>query len=149
MDSPIRIQRRRVRGYKFPENTFFVGRPGRWGNMFKTGQQEGLGGDVVYVSTEGRRQTTDEWIVLCVVKEGSGPKMVHDLYWHVVNGDADAIQRMLELSPKEMMDINRWIKTFEDYDVTELRGKNLACYCPLDFEHCHASVLLFFANRNK
>ena len=30
-------------------------------------------------------------------------------------------------------------------DVSELRGKNLACWCGLDAE-CHADVLLEFAN---
>ena len=29
---PIRIQRRRSRGWKMPENTVYVGRPGKWGN---------------------------------------------------------------------------------------------------------------------
>jgi hypothetical protein len=29
---------------------------------------------------------------------------------------------------------------------TELRGKNLACFCPLD-QPCHADVLLEIANR--
>ena len=31
-------------------------------------------------------------------------------------------------------------------DVTELRGKNLACWCPLN-EPCHADVLLDWANK--
>ena len=31
--------------------------------------------------------------------------------------------------------------------VQELRGKDLACWCPLD-ESCHADVLLEYANRN-
>ena len=31
--------------------------------------------------------------------------------------------------------------------VQELRGKNLACWCPLD-KPCHADVLLELANRN-
>lgn len=31
-------------------------------------------------------------------------------------------------------------------DPTELRGKNLACWCPLD-QPCHADVLLELANR--
>ena len=31
-------------------------------------------------------------------------------------------------------------------DLSELRGKNLACYCPLD-QPCHADVLLELANR--
>lgn len=30
-------------------------------------------------------------------------------------------------------------------DLTELRGKNLACWCPLD-QPCHADVLLELAN---
>ena len=31
---PIRIQRRRTRGWKMPPNTVYVGRPTRWGNPF-------------------------------------------------------------------------------------------------------------------
>ncbi len=31
-------------------------------------------------------------------------------------------------------------------DLEQLRGKNLACYCPLD-QPCHADVLLDLANR--
>lgn len=34
---PIRIQRKRTRGWKMPENTVYVGRPGKWGNPFKPG----------------------------------------------------------------------------------------------------------------
>lgn len=30
-----RIQRKRVKGWKMPPNTIYVGRPTRWGNMFK------------------------------------------------------------------------------------------------------------------
>ena len=33
-------------------------------------------------------------------------------------------------------------------DVSELRGKNLACWCPLD-KPCHADALLELANRPK
>lgn len=32
---PVRIQRKRTKGWKMPENTVSVGRPGRWGNPFK------------------------------------------------------------------------------------------------------------------
>jgi hypothetical protein len=31
---PVRIQRQRIKGWKMPENTVYVGRPGRWGNPF-------------------------------------------------------------------------------------------------------------------
>jgi hypothetical protein len=33
-DRPMRIQRRRVRGWRMPPNTISVTRPGRWGNPF-------------------------------------------------------------------------------------------------------------------
>lgn len=34
---PERIQRKRTKGYKMPENTVSVTRPGKWGNPFKIG----------------------------------------------------------------------------------------------------------------
>lgn len=30
-----RIQRKRIRGWRMPPNTVYVGRPGKWGNPFK------------------------------------------------------------------------------------------------------------------
>ncbi|HUX57116.1 MAG TPA: DUF4326 domain-containing protein [Bacteroidales bacterium] len=32
---PKRIQRKRTKGWKMPENTIYVGRPSKWGNPFK------------------------------------------------------------------------------------------------------------------
>lgn len=34
MEKPTRIQRKRTAGWKMPENTVYVGRPGMWGNPF-------------------------------------------------------------------------------------------------------------------
>ena len=34
MSQPIRVQRKRVKGYRHPENTKFVGRPTKWGNPY-------------------------------------------------------------------------------------------------------------------
>jgi len=33
-DKPERVQRKRTRGWRMPENTVYVGRPSRWGNPF-------------------------------------------------------------------------------------------------------------------
>lgn len=33
-----RIQRKRTKGWKMPENTIYVGRPTKWGNPFKVGK---------------------------------------------------------------------------------------------------------------
>lgn len=35
--NPVRIQRKRIKGWTMPPNTVSVTRPGRWGNPFKIG----------------------------------------------------------------------------------------------------------------
>lgn len=49
-------------------------------------------------------------------------------------------------------DFQEWVDTMPDADrafffdrLKELRGKNLACYCPLN-KPCHADILLRLAN---
>ena len=37
MIQPVRIQRKRVKGWKMPENTVYVGRPTPFGNQFYVG----------------------------------------------------------------------------------------------------------------
>jgi hypothetical protein len=34
-----RIQRKRTKGWRMPDNTVYVGRPSKWGNPFKVGGQ--------------------------------------------------------------------------------------------------------------
>lgn len=36
--TPVRVQRRRAKGWRMPENTVYVGRPTKWGNPFKPGR---------------------------------------------------------------------------------------------------------------
>ena len=35
MNKPKRIQRKRTKGWRMPENAVYVGRPSKWGNPFK------------------------------------------------------------------------------------------------------------------
>ena len=95
--SPRRIQRRRTKGWRMPENTVSVCRPGKWGNPFPMEFNDEHGRRVAVWNYELWIQGTDE-----------GQRV------------ADAARR-------------------------ELRGKNLACWCPLD-QACHADVLLRVAN---
>lgn len=37
-NAPRRVQRQRAKGWKMPENTISVTRPGRWGNPFPIGE---------------------------------------------------------------------------------------------------------------
>lgn len=36
---PIRVQRKRTKGWKMPENTVYVGRGSKWGNPFSIGKE--------------------------------------------------------------------------------------------------------------
>ncbi len=92
MSKPIRIQRKRTRGWKMPENTVYVGRPTRWGNRH-------------------------------------------------AHGSADLCVRMY----RKDIEGNMWTEPTRQSIRDELRGKNLACWCPLD-QPCHADVLLEIAN---
>ncbi len=84
---PERIQRKRQRGWRMPENAVYVGRPSKWGNPFD-------------VANTGR---------------------------------IPAVLRFAcEIAPL--------------LDVSELRGRDLCCWCRLDQE-CHADILLEIANR--
>jgi len=40
MITPERIQRKRSKGWKMPENTLYVGRPSKWGNRYRVGVYE-------------------------------------------------------------------------------------------------------------
>lgn len=41
MSEPVRVQRKRSKGWKMPPNTVYVGRPSKWGNPYKVGSGYG------------------------------------------------------------------------------------------------------------
>ncbi len=99
MAVPVRIQRKRTKGWKMPENTVYVGRKTKWGNPFRVG-----------TSTPLHCNSADEAVTEYRV-------------WITESPNGKRLRR----------------------DINELRGKNLACWCPLD-QPCHADVLLEIAN---
>lgn len=101
---PERIQLKRTKGWRMPENTVKVARPSKWGNPFKIGATDVQIGTMVFF----------------------GPVTRQDAVTFYKAG-ADTLR-----------------KQQPDY-FEELRGKNLACFCPLD-EPCHVDVLLELAN---
>jgi hypothetical protein len=104
---PIRIQRKRSKGWRMPENTVYVGRGSRWGNPFRVG--------------------VDGTAAECVQKYAD-----HMLpYRH--HGEHSGLESFF-LSSAILDDI-----------ISELRGKNVACWCKLG-EPCHADFLLEMAN---
>ncbi|MFC8986893.1 DUF4326 domain-containing protein [Streptomyces sp. NPDC057115] len=122
MTTPHRIQRRRTKGWRTPDNTVIVTRPSRFGNPFTLAMAYELG-YAQHGDTEQARQAVlgafRSWL--------SGNRLM----WQSEEGDT-ARKRILDGLP-------------------ELRGKNLACYCPLPEpgqpDHCHAAILLDLANQ--
>lgn len=94
---PLRIQRKRTKGWKLPEDAVIVTRPTKWGNPFVVGKLSDFG-DVPDPETAVAfyRATVDKGLMRIKIRQ-------------------------------------------------ELRGKKLACYCPLD-RPCHADVLAELAN---
>jgi len=84
----------------------------------------------IYIDAGYRRTYLDPWVFYGVgdVKDMLG------------------IYRMLWQSGRVLdVDLRYWQMKFNDLDLYELKGKDLACWCPLDCP-CHADVLLKLAN---
>lgn len=140
MTKPIRIQRRRTKGWKMPANTVSVTRPGNWGNPFDFRKSEccwlalsyGCRGDKA-----GRQEASVRAFREWITPPGKGKKTVRLERGVSFGNDKKSVQigpRFIVGPPPSIDDIR-----------TELRGKNLACFCPLD-QPCHADVLLEIAN---
>lgn len=104
---PKRIQLSRRKGWRMPENTVSVARPGKWGNPFALGE----------------------------------------LKTFVNDDDPTDIIVVVPFTRREAVDAFRWLASQSKHRaaIQALRGKNLACWCPLDAP-CHADVLLELAN---
>lgn len=119
--TPRRIQRRRTPGWRMPDGTVAVTRPSRFGNPFTLAMAYELG-----YARQGDTDQARQAVVGAFAEWLKGNRYM----WQSDEGDA-ARQRILDGLP-------------------DLRGKSLACYCPLPAEgqpdHCHAAVLLELAN---
>jgi hypothetical protein len=115
-----RIQRQRTKGWRMPPNTVYVGRPSRWGNPFVVG--------VNYL--------TSPRLTPIRVPTWRDP------------GDYDYDIHVDRLADRDMAVrwFAEWVAGTEPapFLVDPLRGKDLACWCPLD-QPCHADVLLELA----
>ena len=111
MNRPIRIQRKRTKGWRMPPNTVYVGRPTKWGNPWIVGEP-----GVPDAAEAARRFRA---AVLGFVSNGA--------HCRPTAHPESIIGRIIQDAPRE------------------LRGRNLACCCPLG-QPCHADVLLDLAN---
>ncbi len=113
---PIRIQRRRVKGWRKPENTVIVDRTSKWGNPHKPVKKYGF------------------WCVYSIPDKAFAISTAFAT-------KQEALTKCVEMHRKACLVYKRNFPGFFD----ELKGKNLACTCPVD-QPCHSDVLLRLAN---
>lgn len=122
---PERIQLRRTKGWRMPPNTVKVDRTSRFGNPYLVERQAGKLWDAESGIWRGKLHS---------VRLLGGP------YWYRCNlTREEAIALACKMFASE---------TAPKLDLTDLRGKNLACWCPPG-SPCHADVLLELANREE
>lgn len=141
---PRRIQLSRAKGWRMPANTVKVsrGRGMRWGNPFDlsasahcwTALALGFKADKA-----GRRAASVElyrrWLVA-----GAPAAVACGL---AVSHSEDTRMEMIVEAPAITAGPPPTVEEIRQH----LAGKDLACWCPLDGQPCHADVLLQLANR--
>lgn len=127
---PKRIQLSRAKGWRKPPNTVVVSRPTKWGNPFKVGDYAMIGDydpknvfKFIYIVTPYRD-----------VAERKPGKFT------LIDSQETAVRFFRRLCKE-----TNWCK-INPRIITELRGKNLACWCKPGTP-CHADVLLELANQ--
>jgi hypothetical protein len=134
---PIRIQRKRTKGFRMPPNTIYVGRPSRWANAWK------IGSNIYDPATNTfRKCETAADVVLA--------------FRRCVDWDpaAKSVLPTFDENGKRAGYLEVWGGYSDEIHVNQssikkyLRSKNLACWCALD-QPCHADVLLEIANEQK
>lgn len=103
-----------------PENTVYVGRGSKWGNIYK----------VVNVNVAG---VAPRWQLY---------NTVHKTYFGEYFTKEQAIWDSIHLYRYYLID--KLVLT--DLNLAGLKGKDLACWCALD-KPCHADVLIKLVNK--
>lgn len=125
---PKRIQRKRIRGWRMPENTVYVGRPTKWGNPFKIGVLHNTSLYLLGADRDKERMVRD----CALIQKGE----------FIIDGDLSV--KMYKNMMLESF-LKRALNPMWREELVKLRGRNLACWCSLD-KPCHADVLLEIAN---
>lgn len=122
---PQRIQLSRAKGWRKPEGAIVVSRPSKWGNRYAPIMETGTG------------------LWRLIGHHPGGPSL---LAGHQHPTRLAAIVDCIRLYRIGIA------RNADDSDITtvelllsELRGHDLCCWCPLD-QPCHADVLLELAN---
>lgn len=130
---PTRIQRRRTPGWKKPENTIDVTRPGKYGNQFVVGK---------YAPDELDEMYGPFSIGNCPPYLDMVDYLSYGIRGHLIE-DAETAVRLHR----------QWLDFLADQQPAAfrhfmeiLRGKNIMCWCRVG-EPCHGDTLLHLANQ--
>lgn len=151
--SPVRVQRKRTKGWRMPEGAVYVGRGSKWGNPYRIGDAQ-----LRFPRMDG----TESWQFEGRLHKTSGERHAFHHSDYTVNARGDIIYRVTwhdvrDATREECVGLFREYVTGQpdmleyrhkprvDELRAELAGKDLACWCPLD-QPCHADVLLELAN---
>lgn len=118
---PERIQQRRVKGWRKPENTVSVARPGKFGNPFSIGHAFSVVDSTGVIVDYAKRRHV-------FVRDAA---MAVDLFREWACGQIRIVGFHRQISLRE---------------IRELRGRNVMCFCAVD-QPCHGDVLLELANQ--
>lgn len=158
---PDRIQRQRTKGWRMPEGAVYVGRPTIYGNPFHLNTPHALmrmpgaadrNAEAEYegrISAHGARHDyfhPGGEVTRCTVRYMTPAESVEH-YRRLLTGDLTPAMRSAGHRPG-LRGHNRGrgaYRVTEADVVRDLRGRDLACWCPLD-QPCHADVLLSIAN---
>lgn len=114
---PKRIQRKRTKGWRMPKGAVYVGRPTIWGNPFVADTRC----QICHLLLQGSAGAAEAF-----------HRHVHDeKLFDLLYDEFEAFHC------NDICCIDDWVKP--------LKGRDLACWCPLD-QPCHADVLLELAN---
>lgn len=136
---PVRLQRKRTKGYRLPPDAVYVGRPTKWGNPF----------EAYKCPCCGYWDVRDDNGMTYLVRHDyvRQPHVRADRSTWTTQ--REAIVKSVQLYGDEATYwLGGWETTRPDLHaaLTELRGRDLACWCPLSAP-CHGDVLLELANR--
>jgi hypothetical protein len=111
-----RIQRKRTKGWRMPPNTVYVGRPTKWGNPFKIIDLEIYEQD--HPEDKERVRISRKWAV--------------NRFRNWIKGGEEYVPDPVASEKRRQAILS---------SLHELKGKDLACWCPLD-QPCHADALI-------
>ena len=131
--SPVRVQRKRTKGWRMPEGAVYVGRGSKWGNPWKV---ELLGKTQMFYVHDGTHHVRGGQVFNHFGSYDAKPEAMtaaattfrnHLSGWYISGHPREGGQALAEAAR------------------AELAGKDLACWCKLTAP-CHADVLLELAN---